>query len=98
MTNQLTTRLGIPNQSATRHDGTPPSSCGNATLRDRVRRNSHPLCHEGAGPPTPRSCPRRSPSILLEQVKKALQHGDHVVWKRIVVEVHEIIANLGNLF
>jgi hypothetical protein len=32
----------------------------------------------------------------VEQVKKVLQHGDHVVRKRIVVEVHEIIANLRN--
>lgn len=36
-------------------------------------------------------------AIFLEQVQKVLQHGDHVVRERIVVEVHKIVANLGNL-
>ena len=41
MTNQVTTMLGMACQSATRHDGTPLSSCGNVTPGNRVGQNRH---------------------------------------------------------
>lgn len=36
-------------------------------------------------------------AVILEHIDEVLQRGDHVVGQRVIVEMHNVVANLGDL-